>query len=500
MNETLTKVPPPKMPKALASMAAKKLLINGKWVDAASGKTFESINPATGEVLAHIAEAGESDVNAAVAAARKAFDTTWGATKPAERQRLLLKLADLIDRDYDEFAMLDTLEMGMPISRSSAGRQRIVGMIRFYAGLATAIHGQNISNSLPGSVLSYTVKEPVGVVGAIVPWNGPLSQAVWKVAPALATGCTVVLKPSEQASLSPLKLAELIEEAGFPPGVMNVVTGAGAVGAAVAAHPDIDKVGFTGSTATGQAIVRASAGNLKRLSLELGGKSPDIIFADADLDAAVAGAAMAVFTNCGQICIAGSRLFVERSIHDEFVHRVAELARKMRVGSPLDPATELGPLASRLQFDKVMGYINSGHEEGAKALSGGASANTGALANGCYVQPTVFADARDDMKIVREEIFGPVISAMPFDSVEEVVQRANNTSYGLGSGVWTRDVSKAHQVAGALKAGTVWVNCYLQLDPAIPFGGYKMSGYGRESGTEHMDHYLNTKSVVVRLS
>ncbi len=500
MNETLTKVAPPKMPKALASMAAKKLLINGKWVDAASGKTFESINPATGEVLAHIAEAGESDVNAAVAAARKAFDTTWGATKPAERQRLLLKLADLIERDYDEFAMLDTLEMGMPISRSSAGRQRIVGMIRFYAGLATAIHGQNISNSLPGSVLSYTVKEPVGVVGAIVPWNGPLSQAVWKVAPALATGCTVVLKPSEQASLSPLKLAELIEEAGFPPGVMNVVTGAGAVGAAVAAHPDIDKVGFTGSTATGQAIVRASAGNLKRLSLELGGKSPDIIFADADLDAAVAGAAMAVFTNCGQICIAGSRLFVERSIHDEFVHRVAELARKMRVGSPLDPATELGPLASRLQFDKVMGYIKSGHEEGAKALSGGASANTGALANGCYVQPTVFADARDDMKIVREEIFGPVISAMPFDSVEEVVQRANNTSYGLGSGVWTRDVSKAHQVAGALKAGTVWVNCYLQLDPAIPFGGYKMSGYGRESGTEHMDHYLNTKSVVVRLS
>ncbi len=500
MTETLTKVAPQKMPKALASMAAKKLLINGKWVDAASGKTFESINPATGEVLAHIAEAGESDVDAAVAAARKAFDTTWGATKPAERQRLLLKLADLIDRDYDEFAMLDTLEMGMPISRSSAGRQRIVGMIRFYAGLATAIHGQNISNSLPGSVLSYTVKEPVGVVGAIVPWNGPLSQAVWKVAPALATGCTVVLKPSEQASLSPLKLAELIEEAGFPPGVMNVVTGAGAVGAAVAAHPDIDKVGFTGSTATGQAIVRASAGNLKRLSLELGGKSPDIIFADADLDAAVAGAAMAVFTNCGQICIAGSRLFVERSIHDEFVHRVAELARKMRVGSPLDPATELGPLASRLQFDKVMGYIKSGHEEGAKALSGGASANTGALANGCYVQPTVFAGARDDMKIVREEIFGPVISAMPFDSVEEVVQRANNTSYGLGSGVWTRDVSKAHQVAGALKAGTVWVNCYLQLDPAIPFGGYKMSGYGRESGTEHMDHYLNTKSVVVRLS
>ncbi|MDB5613074.1 MAG: aldehyde dehydrogenase [Devosia sp.] len=487
-------------PKALATLAPKKLLIDGRWVAPSSGKTFESINPATGEVLAHIAEANDADVDAAVTAARRAFDGVWSKTKPAERQRLLLKLADLIERDYDEFAMLDTLEMGMPISRSTAGKQRVAGMVRFYAGLATAIHGQNISNSIPGSVLSYTVKEPVGVVGAIVPWNGPLSQAVWKVAPALATGCTVVLKPSEQASLSPLKLAELIEEAGFPPGVMNVVTGAGAVGAAVAAHPGIDKVGFTGSTATGQAIVRASAGNLKRLSLELGGKSPDIIFADADLDAAVAGAAAAVFTNCGQICIAGSRLFVERKIHDEFVHRVAELAAKMRIGSPLDHATELGPLASRLQFDRVMSYINAGHEEGAQALAGGARADTGNLANGCYVQPTVFAGARDDMKIVREEIFGPVISAMPFDSVEEVVQRANNTPYGLGSGVWTRDVSKAHLVAGALKAGTVWVNCYLQLDAAIPFGGYKMSGYGRESGTEHMDHYLQTKSVVLKLA
>lgn len=500
MTETLSPPAALPRPKALATLAPRKLLINGRWVPSRTGKTFESINPATGEVLAHIAEASDADVDAAVRAARAAFDGVWSATKPIERQRLLLKLADLIERDYDEFAMLDTLEMGMPISRSTAGKQRVAGMIRFYAGLATAIHGQNISNSLPGSVLSYTIKEPVGVVGAIVPWNGPLSQAVWKVAPALATGCTVVLKPSEQASLSPLKLAELIEEAGFPPGVMNVVTGAGAVGAAVAAHPDIDKVGFTGSTATGQAIVRASAGNLKRLSLELGGKSPDIVFADADLDAAVAGAAAAVFTNCGQICIAGSRMFVERKIHDEFVHRVAALAAKMRIGSPLDHATELGPLASRLQFDRVMSYIDAGHEEGAQAIAGGARANTGALADGCYVQPTVFAGARDDMKIVREEIFGPVISALPFDSVDEVIQRANNTSYGLGSGVWTRDVSKAHQVAAALKAGTVWVNCYLQLDAAIPFGGYKMSGYGRESGTEHMDHYLQTKSVVVKLA
>ena len=496
-HRELTQTPGPKA--AASSPATKKLLIGGQWRPAASGKTFESTNPATGELLAHIAEAGDVDVDAAVMAARKAFEGQWGKTKPFERQRLLLKLADLVDRDFDQFAMLDTLEMGMPISRSTAGRQRVVGMIRFYAGLATAIHGQNIENSLPGHVLSYTIKEPVGVVGAIVPWNGPLSQAVWKVAPALATGCTLVLKPSEQASLSPLKLAELIEEAGFPPGVMNVVTGAGAVGAALAAHPGVDKVGFTGSTATGQAIVRASAGNLKRLSLELGGKSPDIVFADADLDAAVAGAASAVFANCGQLCIAGSRLFVERSIHDEFVHRVAEIANKMKIGSPLDPATELGPLASRLQLDRVMSYITSGHEEGAKALAGGARAEQGDLARGCYVQPTVFANARDDMRIVREEIFGPVISAMPFDSVEEVIQRANNTTYGLGAGVWTRDVSKAHQVAAAIKAGTVWVNCYLQIDPAIPFGGYKMSGYGRESGTEHMDHYLSTKSVVLRI-
>ncbi|HSW19330.1 MAG TPA: aldehyde dehydrogenase family protein [Ramlibacter sp.] len=483
---------------AALSSAPRKLFIGGRWTDSLSGETFATHDPATGREIARVALGAAADVDLAVAAARAALDGPWGKLKPYDRQLLLLRLADLVERDFAELATIEALDMGNPITRGLAGRQRVMAMIRFYAGLATAIHGQTIPNSIAGSVFAYTAKEPVGVVGAITPWNSPLSQAVWKIAPALAAGCTVVLKPAEQACLSPLRLAQLFEEAGFPAGVLNVVTGYGAAGAALASHHDVNKISFTGSTRTGQEIIRASAGNVKRLSLELGGKSPDIVFADADLDAAVAGAAGAVFTNSGQLCIAGSRLFVERSIHDEFVERVAALGRAMKMGSPLDPSTQLGPLANRAQLDRVLGFMASGMKEGANAITGGERASAGELADGCYVPPTVFRDVHDRMEIAREEIFGPVISAMPFDSEDEVVRRANDTPYGLGGGVWTRDVNRVQRISSALKTGTVWVNCYLPMDPAVPFGGYKMSGYGRESGVEHIEQFLNVKSVLIR--
>ena len=487
------------LPAFLSTPQPKGLLIDGQWVQAASGKTFTSSNPATGEVIASLAEADAIDVDRAVAAARRAFDEgPWRRTKPFERQQMLLKLADLVDANFDELALIDTLDMGGPITRTRAARRRAVGMIRFYAGLATTLRGDTIENSLPGDVFSYTLKEPVGVVGAIIPWNGPLGLSIWKIAPALATGCTIVLKPAEQASLSPLRFAELVMEAGFPPGVVNVVTGFGEAGAALASHPGVDKVAFTGSTETGQAIIRASAGNIKRLSLELGGKSPDIVFADANLDEAVPGAAMAVFSNAGQICSAGTRLFVERKIYDEFVHRVAEYGKTIKVGNGIDPETQMGPVVSSSQLDRVLGYLQLGHKEGAKALSGGERLTGGDFNKGYFVPPTVFADVNDDMTIAKEEIFGPVISALPFDDIDDVVRRANTTPFGLGSGVWTRDVGKAHRMAGAIRAGTVWINCYQAMDPAVPFGGYKMSGYGRESGVQHVEEYLNVKAVFIK--
>jgi len=486
-------------PAFLDPSTPKGLLIDGKWVQAASGKTFPSINPATGEVIAHLADADAVDVDRAVAAARRAFDEgPWRKTKPFERQQLLLKLAELVDANFEELATIDTIDMGGPISRTLGNRRRAVGMLRYYAGQATTIQGHTIENSIAGEVFSYTLKEPVGVVAAIVPWNGPLGNSIWKIAPALAAGCTVVLKPSEHACLSPLRLAELVLEAGFPPGVVNVLTGQGAAGASLAAHPGVDKVAFTGSTATGQHIVRASAGNLKRLSLELGGKSPDIVFADADLDEAVPGAAMAVFSNAGQICSAGTRLFVERKVYEEFVQRVADYGKSLKVGNGLDPATQMGPIVCSSQFDKVLGYLDVGQKEGAKALAGGKRLTGGDFDKGFFVPPTVFANVHDDMTIAREEIFGPVISALSFDDIDDLVKRANNTPFGLGSGVWTRDVSKAHRMAGAIRAGTVWVNCYQQMDPAVPFGGYKMSGYGRESGVQHVEEYLNVKAVFIK--
>ena len=394
----------------------KRMLIDGKWLEAASGKTFETINPSTGEVLATVAEGDSEDIDRAVDAARRAFEGHWSKFKPFERQNLLLKLADLVEKHFEELAALDTLDMGAPITRTLGSRLRAIGMLRYYAGQATAIHGETIQNSLPGDYVSYTLKEPVGVVGAIIPWNGPLTATIWKIGPALATGCTVVLKPAEEAPLTPLRLAELCQEAGVPPGVVNVVPGYGeTAGAALAAHRGVDKVAFTGSHLTGQKIIQASAGNLKRVSLELGGKSPDVVFADADLDAAVPGAGMAVFANSGQICSAGTRLFVERKIYEEFSARVAAYGKSLQVGDSRDPKTQVGPLVSAEQMDRVTSYLSIGRQEGARALTGGAALTEGDMARGFFVPPTVFADVRDDMRIAQEEIFGPVISAIPFD-------------------------------------------------------------------------------------
>lgn len=423
----------------------RQMFIDGAWVDARSALTMETRNPATGAVIATVPRGDRQDIELAVAAARRAFDGPWSRCKPYERQVLLLRIADLFEKHWEEISRSDTTDMGMPIVRTLANRNRVIGMLRYYAGMATSLHGETIENSLPGEIVSFTRKEPVGVVGAIIPWNAPTAASIWKIGPALATGCTVVLKPSEEAPLTPLLIADLMNEAGVPPGVVNIVTGTGAeAGAALAEHMGVDKIVFTGSTATGQSIVRASAGNLKRVSLELGGKSPVIVCADADLDKAVPVAAMSVFANSGQICIAGSRLFVERSVHDEFVERLAAYAKGLRIGDGIDPATEIGPLVCEKQLQRVASYLEAGTAEGATLVTGGQRLMEGALAAGNFVAPTVFADVSDDMKIAREEIFGPVISALPFDTLAEAVERANNTPYGLAAGVFTRNIATAH--------------------------------------------------------
>ncbi len=478
----------------------RRMFIDGNWAEARSGQTLETSNPATGAVIGHVPRGAAADIDLAVDAARRAFEGPWSRFKPFERQALLLRIADLFEKHWEEISQSDTTDMGMPIVRTRANRLRVIGMLRFYAGMATSLHGQTIENSLPGDVMSFTRKEAIGVVGAIIPWNAPTAASIWKIGPALATGCTIVLKPSEEAPLTPLLIADLMHEAGVPPGVVNVVTGTGVeAGARLAEHPGVDKIVFTGSTATGQAIIRASAGNLKRVSLELGGKSPVIVCADADLDKAVPIAAMAAFANSGQICIAGSRLLVERTIHDELVERLGRFASALKIGDGADPSTEIGPLVSRRQLDKVEGFLRSGRDEGATVVAGGRRLSEGRFAGGNFVEPTVFAGVSDKMQIARDEIFGPVISALPFDTLDEAVKRANATQYGLAAGVFTRDVSKAHILSRSLRAGSVWVNTYHAIDPAVPFGGYKMSGYGREGGAEQLDEYLNTKGVFIKL-
>jgi aldehyde dehydrogenase (NAD+) len=476
--------------------AAKRMLIDGQWVPARSGELLDSINPSTGEIIGQIAVGGAEDVDLAVAAARRAFEGPWSRFTPVQRQNVLLRFADRVMEHAEELPLLDTYDMGMPKSNGDHYAEMVAEIIRYYAGWTTKIHGETLPNSGPGSYFTYTVNQPVGVVASIIPWNGPFMMAVQKLVPVLATGCTTVLKPAEDASMSSLRLGELICELDLPPGVVNIVTGLGStVGAALASHPDVDKVAFTGSTATGQRIIRAAAGNLKRVSLELGGKSPDVIFADADLGKAVPGAAMGVFSNSGQVCVAGTRVFVERPIYAEFVDRMAQFAGSLRVGDSLDPATQIGPLVSQRQLEQVTEFLEAGYAEGARAAAGGRRLLDGGLADGYFVAPTVFAEVKDEMRIAKEEIFGPVASVLPFDTVDEVVRRANSVEYGLAGGVWTRDIAKAHRVSNSLSAGLVWVNTYGNFDPAIPFGGTKMSGWGTEWGMQSLHEYLHTKSV-----
>ena len=473
-----------------------KLLIDGKWCDSKSGKTFETINPATEELIANVAEGDAADIDLAVKAARKAFDTgPWRKTDARDRGRLMNKFADLIESHIDELAELETLDNGKPISESRhADLPLVIDCFRYYAGWADKIHGQTIP--IRGRYFCYTKREPVGVAGQIIPWNFPMLMVAWKWGPALAAGCTIVMKPAEQTPLSCLRMGELAMEAGFPAGVINVVPGFGeAAGDALVKHRAVDKIAFTGSTEVGQIIMRNAAETLKRVTLELGGKSPNIVFADADVDKAVEGALTAMYLNQGQCCCAGSRQFVQDSIYDQFIDKLAKKVAARKLGDPFDPKTEQGPQVDKTQYDRIMGFIEHGRSQGARCVTGGERFGD----KGYFIKPTIFADVKDDMKIAVEEIFGPVLTVLKFKDIDEVVTRANTTDYGLAAAVWTRDIGKAHAIANRVRAGTVWINCYDVFDAAAPFGGFKQSGLGRELGEKALDNYTELKTVTVAL-
>jgi aldehyde dehydrogenase (NAD+) len=478
-----------------------QLFIDGQWVDAESGKTFVTPNPATGETLAEVAEADKADIDKAVAAARRAFDGKWSKLSARDRGRLLYKLSQLIEQNSAELAALETADNGKPIKESLyVDIPQVVENFEYFAGWATKIEGETIP--VPGKMFNYTLREPIGVCGQIIPWNFPLLMAAWKLAPALAAGNTVVLKPAEQTPVGAMELAKLIQEAGFPEGVVNIVPGYGeTAGAALAAHPGIDKIAFTGSTEVGKLIAKAAADNLTKVSLELGGKAPNIVFADSNLDQAVAGAMMGIFYNQGQVCCAGSRLFVEESVKDEFLSKLSEKADKIAVGDPMDKSTQMGPQVSEEQLNRIKGYVDIAKEEGAAVVTGGKSPQLeGAFQKGYFFRPTIFADVNNKMRVAQEEIFGPVVSVISFKDEDYLIKQANDTIYGLSAGIWTQDITRAHRFAREIKAGVIWINTYNMFNAASPFGGYKQSGYGREMGRHALDLYTQVKSVWVDLS
>jgi aldehyde dehydrogenase (NAD+) len=472
------------------------LFIGGKFVDSVSGKTFAAINPATGATICQVAEADKADVDLAVKAARKALESgPWAKMDAADRGRLMYKLSDLVEREAPQLAALESLNSGKTISDAKGDLEGVVNTLRYYAGWADKIEGRTVP--VRGNFLSYTLRQPVGVVGQIIPWNFPLLMLAWKWGPALACGNTIVMKLAEQTPITGMRMAELALDAGFPAGVINVLNGYGeTAGAAMVVHPDIDKIAFTGHVETAKVIQRAAADTLKRVTFELGGKSPNVIFADANMDDAVAGAFHAIYFHGGQCCTAGSRLFVEDKIHKEFVDRLAAKAKTRKLGDPLDPTTEQGPQVSQEQMDKILGYVDLGQKQGAKLLTGGRRFTD----KGYFVEPTIFDNVKDDMAIAKDEIFGPVVSVLPFKGIDEVIDRANKTYYGLAAAVWTKDIDKAHRFAKEVKAGTVWVNCYHVVDTTTPFGGFKMSGLGRENGEAVLEHYTEVKTVTVKLN